>query len=67
MSVVTEIPVFMNVKRSDKQKSDDRNERSANERRPTFDENKFLTNCLKVAFDEIFRWRKFPAVQYNFV
>ena len=29
-----------------------------------FDENKFLTNCLAVAFDEIFRWRKSPAIQY---
>ena len=39
------------------------NEQRANERRPAFDENKFLTNCLMVAFDEIFRWRKFPAIQ----
>ena len=30
------------------------NDRRQNER-PTFDENKFLTNCLMVAFDEIFR------------
>ena len=40
------------------------NDRRAYERRPAFDENKFLTNCLTVAFDEIFRWRKFPAIQY---
>ena len=49
----------MNVKINEKQKSDGRTiDRRANERRPTFDENKFLTNCLFVAFDEIFRWRK---------
>ena len=34
-----------------------------NKRRPTFDENKILTNCQTVAFDEIFRWRKFLAIQ----
>ena len=32
-------------------------------RQPTFNENKFLTNCSKVAFDEIFHWRKFSAMQ----
>ena len=37
--------------------------RQATERRPTFDENKFLTNCQTVAFDEIFRWRKFLSIQ----
>ena len=31
---------------------------------PTFDENKFLTNRRTVAFDEIFRWRNFFAIQY---
>ena len=36
----------------------------SNKRRPTFDENKLLTNCRTVAFDEIFRWRKFLAIQY---
>ena len=40
------------VKINDKQKSDDRR---ANERRRTFDEKTFLTNCPAVAFDEIFR------------
>ena len=50
----------MNVKMNDKQKS---NNQRANERQSTFEENKFLTNCLTVAFDEIFRWRKFPALQ----
>ena len=29
------------------------------------DKNKFLTNCLTVAFDENFRRRKFPAIQYE--
>ena len=38
----------------------------SNKRRPTFDQNKFLTNCRMVAFDEIFRWRKFLAIQYSF-
>ena len=52
----------MNVKHSCKHRWP--NDRRANERRPAFDENKFLTNCLTVAFDEIFRWRKFPAIQY---
>ena len=42
----------MNAKIDDKQKSDDRR---ANERRATFDKDKFLTNCLTVALDEIFR------------
>ena len=36
----------------------------SNIRWPTFDENKFLTNRRTVAFDEIFRWRKFFAIQY---
>ena len=44
---------------NDKQESDPR----AGERRPTFDENNFLTKYLTIAFDEIFRWRKFPAIQ----
>ena len=39
------------------------NERRADEWRPALDENIFLTNCLAVAIDEIFRWRKFPAIQ----
>ena len=52
----------MNVKINNKEKSDDRR---ANEWQPTFDENKFLTNCLTVAFDEIFLWRKFPAIQHH--
>ena len=39
------------------------NDQRANGRRPTLDENKFLANCPTVAFDEIFRWRKFPAIQ----
>ena len=37
-------------------------------KRPTwsaFDENQFLTNCLTAALDEIFRWRKFPGIQYS--
>ena len=40
------------------------NDRRTNERRPKFDINNFLTNCLTVAFDEIFRWRKFPDTVY---
>ena len=37
----------------------------SNKRRPTFDENKFLTNCRTVAFDEIFRWREFLAIIWH--
>ena len=40
----------MNVKINDKKQSDDQGPKS-NKRRPTFDENKFLTNCRTVAFD----------------
>ena len=39
------------------------NGRRANKRRPTLDENKFLTNCLTVAFDEIFADENF--LQYS--
>ena len=52
----------MNVKINDKQANQTTEDKTSN---PTFDENKFLTNCLTVAFDEIFRWRKFFAVQYG--
>ena len=51
----------MNVKINDKQANRTTEDKTSD---PTFDENKFLTNCLTVAFDEIFRWRKFFAVQY---
>ena len=53
----------MNVKISDEQQSDDR---MTEEQQATtdVDENKFLTNCRTVAFDEIFRWRTFLAIQY---
>ena len=46
----------MNVKINDKQANRTTEDKTSD---PTFDENKFLTNCLTVAFDEIFRWRKF--------
>ena len=52
----------MNVKINDKQANRTTEDKTSG---PTFDENKFLTNCLTVAFDEIFRWRKFFAVQYD--
>ena len=45
----------MNVKINDKQKSHDP---TTKERRPMFDENKFLTNCWVVALDEIFSLTK---------
>ena len=51
----------MNVKINDKQANRTSEDKTSD---PTFDENKFLTNCLTVASDEIFRWRKFFAVQY---
>ena len=51
----------MNVKINDKQANRTTEDKTSD---PTFDENKFLTNCLTVAFDEIFRWRKFFAVHY---
>ena len=51
----------MNVKITDKQA----NQTTEDETSDPFDENKFLTNCLTVAFDEIFRWQKFFAVQYS--
>ena len=51
----------MNVKINDKQANWTTEDNTSD---PTFDENKFLTNCLTVAFsDEIFRWRNFFAVQ----
>ena len=51
----------MNVKINDTQKTEATPSQMRNffpERRPTFDENKLLTKCLMVAFDEIFRWQK---------
>ena len=53
--------IVMNVKINDKQANWTTEDKTSD---PTFDENKFLTNSLTVAFDEIFRWRKFFAVQY---
>ena len=50
----------MNVKITDKQENQTTEDKASD----PFDENKFLTNCLTVAFDEIFRWRKFFPVQY---
>ena len=50
----------MNVKITDKQANRTTEDKTSD----PFDENKFLTNCLMVAFDEIFRWRNFFAVQY---
>ena len=50
----------MNVKITDKQGNRTTEDKTSD----PFDENKFLTNCLTVASDEIFRWRKFCAVQY---
>ena len=41
----------MNVKINDKQANRTTEDKTTD---PTFDENKFLTNCLTVAFDEIF-------------
>ena len=52
----------MNVKINDKQANWTTEDKTND---PTFDENKFLTICLTVAFDEIFRWRNFFAVQYT--
>ena len=37
------------------------NDRRANERRPTLDENKFLTNCPTVTFNEFFSLTKIPC------
>ena len=51
----------MNVKITDKQANRTTEDKTSD----PFDENKFLTNCLMVAFDEIFRWRNFFAVQYG--
>ena len=51
----------MNVKITDKQANRTTEDKTSD----PFDENKFPTNCLTVAFDEIFRWRKFFAVQYS--
>ena len=48
--------IVMNVKKNDKQANRTTEDKTSD---PTFDENKFLTNCLTVAFDEIFCWRKF--------
>ena len=44
--------IVMNVKINDKQANRTTEDKTSD---PTFDENKFLTNCLTVAFDEIFR------------
>ena len=52
----------MNVKINDKQANRTTKDKTSDQ---TLDENKFLSNCLTVAFDEIFRWRKFFAVQYT--
>ena len=52
----------MNMKINDKKANRTTENKTSD---PTFDENKFLTNCLTVAFDEIFRRRNFFAVQYN--
>ena len=49
-------------KRWGKERQKKYNDWRANKWRPAFDENKFLTNCLTVIFDEAFRWRKFPAI-----
>ena len=56
--------IFVNVKINNKQKSDDWTieEQTSDGRHLT--KIIFLTNCLTVAFDEIFRWRKFPAIHY---
>ena len=51
----------MNVKITDKQA----NRTTEDNTSDPFDENKFLMNRLMVAFDEIFRWRKFFAVLYS--
>ena len=48
----------MNAKRDDKQNSDDRTSEEQ-----TSDENKFLTNCLAVSIDEIFRLRKISSIE----
>ena len=62
------LEIFMNVKVNNKQKSDNRTaEEQTNERRPAFDENKFLKNCLTVAFDKIFRRRKFLLCSIPYV
>ena len=53
--------IVMNVNLNDKQANRTTDDKTSD---PTFDENNFLTNCLTVAFDEIFRWRKFFPVQY---
>ena len=46
--------IVMNVKINDKQANRTTEDKTSD---PTFDENKFLTNCLQltVTFDEIFR------------
>ena len=54
------LEVLMNVKINFTQKTKAidysyPNKKKFSERQPTFDKNKLLTNCLAVAFDEIFR------------
>ena len=48
----------MNVNINDKQQNNDRTTKEQ-QAMTAFDENKFPTNRRTVAFDEIFRWRKF--------